>query len=46
MKMIHKRNRYQDWFLTTEKRRTGAEVYIFRWHEQPEAAEVNSAKSC
>ncbi len=31
--MIHKRSRYQAGSLTTEKRSTGAEVYIFRWRE-------------
>ena len=33
MKMIHKRSRYQAGCLTIEKRRTGAEVYTFRWRE-------------
>lgn len=36
MKMIHKRSRYQAGCLTIEKRRTGAEVYTFRWREPAE----------
>ncbi|MEO8736971.1 MAG: site-specific integrase [Edaphobacter sp.] len=34
--MIHKRSRYQAGCLTIEKRRTGADVYIFRWREPGE----------
>ena len=33
MNLIHRRSRYQAGSLTIEKRKTGVEVYIFRWRE-------------
>ena len=33
MDLIHRRSRYQAGSLTIEKRKTGVEVYIFRWRE-------------
>ena len=33
MKLIHKRNRYQQGSLTTEKRSNGPDVWVYRWRE-------------
>jgi len=44
MKLIHKRDRYQQGSLTTERRQNGPDVWVYRWREKSSSGQTIQRK--